>query len=140
MENFLNLLKNWECKILAIAFFAIIFFYGWHERNVLKDFCTTLVSGDFAAVTEALDGLETTYQENTYNKDQLVNLDGALYNLAGLTQMNEVVKLNNGHLTAVRESSLAAPQNADTIVYTHQWLNMHGIPFIFVLSPYKFTG
>lgn len=137
MKKFMSIMKNWEYKLLAIAFFAIILFYGWNERHVLKDFCATLFSGDFDAATEAIDGLEAAYQQNTSNKNQLVNLDGALYRLAGRTQMNDVVKLNNGHLTAVRESSLAAPQNADSVVYAHQWLGMYGIPFLFVLSPYK---
>lgn len=141
MKKFLSLFKNLECKILALAFFAIIFFFAWYERDILKDFAITLTSAiaakDTDAIEEALDSLETTYQESTYGKNELVNLDGALYNLAGRTQMNEVVKLNNGHLTTVRESSLAAPQNADTLVYTHQWLGIRDIPFLFVMAPYN---
>ncbi|MCI8853048.1 MAG: hypothetical protein HFI31_03200 [Lachnospiraceae bacterium] len=137
MKKFRTLLENWECKLLALAFFAIIFFYGWQERQVLADFLRTLSSRDPAAITEALDGLETAYQQNTYDKNQLVNLDGALYNLAGRTRMNDVIKLNNGHLTSVREQSLAAPQNGDTIVFTHQWLGIREIPFLFVLAPYN---
>lgn len=137
MKKLGKLLENWECKLLALAFLAIIFFYGWQERQVLLDFLHTLSQGDFSAVTEALEGLETAYQENTYDKNQLVNLDGALYNLAGRTRMNDVVKLNNGHLTTVREQSLAAPQNGDTIVFTSQWLGLREIPFLFVLAPYN---
>ena len=131
------LFANWECKLLALAFFGIIFFYGWQERMILKDFVDILASGDSAAIQESLSGLEKTYQENTYGKNQLVNLDGALYNIAGRTRMNDVIKLNNGHLTSVREQSLEAPQNADTIVYTHQYLGIREIPFLFVLAPYN---
>ncbi len=132
-----KLLKNWECKILALAFFAIIFNYGWQEREILGNFFHTLAIGDSAAKEEALKGLETAYQENMHAKDQLVNLDGALYNFAGRSRMNDVVKLNNGHLTTVREQSVAAPQNADSVIYAHQWLDMLDIPFLFVLAPYN---
>ena len=137
MKTRKNRFKNLECKILAIIFFFILLFYGWHERNVLKDFFTTLFADDPAKITAALGNLETEFQNHTYNKDQLVNLDGALYRLAGRTEMNDVVKLNNGHLTSVRPTSTPAPQNADSVVYMQQWLNMYGIPFLFVLSPYK---
>lgn len=137
MALIFHLFKNWECKLLALAFFAVLAFYGWQERTLLIDFFKVLSSKDSTAIQEALDNLEHSYQDQTYDKNELVNLDGALYNLAGRTRMNDVIKLNNGHLTSVREQSLAAPQNADTIVYTHQYLGIREIPFLFVLAPYN---
>lgn len=137
MKKWSSLLKNWECKILALAFFAIIFFYGWRERLVLKDFFGALFSGDSAAVTEALGTLETSYQENVYNKNQLVNLDGALYRAAGRTRMNNVVKLNNGYLTNVRSTSLFDAKNAEFLIHAGQQVQAQDIPFLFVMAPYK---
>ena len=80
---------------------------------------------------------ETDIASTFYQKFQFVNLNGAVSHLLGQSSMNNVVKLNNGHLmTPVQKSDDALLRRfADPTIQFHEYLKKRGTSLVYVSPP-----
>lgn len=119
------------CLILILAVFSL------QNSDIVLEAVRSQVKG-----VEELDKLpkaisEALVSDDTYMRNQLVDLSGLYYRLTARRSMNDIVKLNNGMLTDehidvedMTPYSAAAGKLSD-------WLAEQDIPFLFVQFPYK---
>lgn len=80
--------------------------------------------------------VNTTYTEDFFGKYSFINFNGLIAKLLGRQTVNDVVKLENGHLTQPIEM-LDTGSDAVEVVELNHWLSKKEIPFLFVQTPYK---
>lgn len=85
------------------------------------------------------DRLESDLSANIFAKDIFLNLNGGMRLLFGQREMNGVVRLENGYLSelnaAIEESGME--RNVRHLAEFKKDIQSHGIPFLYVLTPYK---
>lgn len=89
--------------------------------------------------TTGEDHLESDLTANVLGKNLFLNLNGGMRRLLGQREMNGVVLLNNGFLAEANEPVEQAilTENAQHTATLQQELAQRGIPFLYVLTPYK---
>ena len=70
-------------------------------------------------------------------KDELLSLNGGYARLQGRTRYNEVQLMTNGMLTSIIDDMTDTTKFADNLSRFYHFLERKGIPFLFVMAPYK---
>lgn len=85
------------------------------------------------------DKLESDFIAEAFGKDFFLNLNGGMHLLLGQAKMNNVIRLNNGYLAGVNDSadSEIFAKNAEYLGDFEQKLKERGIPFLYIVAPYK---
>lgn len=89
--------------------------------------------------TNSEDKLEGDFIANAVGKDFFLNLNGGMHRLLGQSQMNDVVRLKNGYLSwtnGMTDPSIFK-MNAESLAEIQKKLGDRGIPFLYVMAPYK---
>lgn len=80
--------------------------------------------------------VNTSYTEDFFGKYSFINFNGLVAKILGRQTVNDVVKLQNGHLTQPIEA-LDNGADAAKVTELNSWLAEKEIPFLFVQTPYK---
>lgn len=85
------------------------------------------------------DKLESDFVANVVGSDFFLNLNGGIRRILGQREMNDVVRLENGYLAETNEltDSAILKTNAESVATVQQKLDEKGIPFLYVMTPYK---
>ncbi|MVB10054.1 hypothetical protein CAFE_07270 [Caprobacter fermentans] len=79
---------------------------------------------------------EDDYNQDFFNKNNFISLNGLTQKLLGHRMMNNVVKLNNGYLTeTVKQWDVT--DRAAKVIALNQLLAFKKTPFLYVEEPYK---
>lgn len=81
---------------------------------------------------------ETDIATTFYKKFEFVNLNGGMRNLLGQTEMNGIVKLNNGYLltTFPYIPNETLQNNANALIELNRYLKSRDILFLYAITPY----
>jgi len=86
--------------------------------------------------------MKNTVQENYLGdrlrgKNDLISLNGGYARLQGRSRYNEIVRMTNGMLTDIATNMMDTSDFAENLSRFSEDLNAKGIPFLFVMTPYK---
>lgn len=125
-------------KVYAVTFSAVVAVLSFFTIRQLSDYYINDEVSNNAGVTAADSQLELDFITNFCGKMQFINLNGAARNLLGQSDMNGVVKLNNGYLATPMESLTEEElyQSAEQISYLRSQLAEYDIPLLYVMTPY----
>lgn len=132
-------MEKLQYKILAVIFVvALVIFAAVTDYNYISYYVNDVVYNE-KWVPDLGRKNETDYMSCFFGKEVLIDLNGGVQRLMGTPEMNEVVRLQNGHLTgmkvAIAENRLI--EEADDITYLYHYLKERGIPFLYVAAPDK---
>lgn len=130
--------KN-QYKILAVAFvIALAIFAAITDYKYIRFYVDDVVYNE-KWIPDLGRKNETDYMSCFFGKDTLIDLNGGIQRLMGTPEMNNVVRLQNGHLTgmkvAIAENRLV--EEADDIAFLYRYLKEREIPFLYVAAPDK---
>jgi len=147
VHSFLKKLPKWKPSYLLSGLFLLfIFFVGLASLPSMLSICKSLLTGQLhpSALIRAVDThyetmLTTGPQLNPlHNKGTYINVNGYMANLLGQTEMNQRIKLKNGHLTTIQEAPPPEEkirEAADKIIRLWQLQTSRGKDFLFVMVP-----
>lgn len=125
-------------KVYALLFCAVVALLSVFSIKKLFNYYINDEMGYNAGVTDAETPFELDYITNFCGKMQFVNLNGAARSLLHESEMNGVIKLNNGYLAmpmdSIPEEQLY--QRAEQISYFQMQLAEYDIPLLYVMTPY----
>ena len=75
--------------------------------------------------------------ERLRGRDELLSLNGGYAGLQGRTQYNSVQRMTNGMLASPTETLEDTESFVNSLDRFYRFLEGRGIPFLFVLAPYK---
>lgn len=132
-------MEKLQYKILAIAFvIALVVFAAITDINYVSFYVNNVVYNE-KWIPDLGRKNETDYMSCFFGKETLIDLNGGVQRLMGTPEMNNVVRLQNGHLTgmkvAIAENRLV--EEADDIAFLYRYLSERGIPFLYVAAPDK---
>lgn len=132
-------MEKLQYKILAIAFvIALVFFAAITDYNYVSFYVNNVVYNE-KWIPDLGRKNETDYMSCFFGKETLIDLNGGVQRLMGTPEMNNVVRLQNGHLTgmkvAIAENRLV--EEADDIAFLYRYLSERNIPFLYVAAPDK---
>lgn len=127
--------------LFAIIFFSILLFWGIPAGKNLYYY---QVYGEVQSnydMGENNEDLQSEYAVNFPWKVSLIDLNGFLREVVGQREMNGVLKLNNGYLTAVSKpmDEMHLDQNAQAIIDYSNYCKENDILFLYVQSAYKIS-
>ena len=95
-------------------------------------------NNDIAAFEES-EQVEAEIATTFFGKQQMLELNGEVRNELGQYMMNNIYKLNNGHLTEIvaRQSDETLSMLADYVSYVKRFLDGQGIPMICIITPFS---
>ena len=119
------------------VFCLIVCGMAFMNRTLIMEPVTEFLSGrgDFTEMKEAVE--ENYLGDRLRGKVELLSLNGGFARLEGRLRVNGVLRMENGMLnTAIAEvpDLTGFTENLDRF---SRWLEGRGIPFLFVLAPYK---
>ncbi|MCC8141794.1 MAG: hypothetical protein LIO56_04565 [Lachnospiraceae bacterium] len=82
------------------------------------------------------DSFEDVLEDDIYDKDYYINLNGLTTKVLGINSLNERQKLENGYL-ALFEEPQDTQRDSNYVIELNQFLNERDIPFLFILAPGK---
>lgn len=125
----------------AIIFLCLIFFLGtWADKNLYKfKFYGEAQSNYEFADTQG--DFQTEYTVNFPLKVQMIDANGFVRRIVGQREMNGIVKLKNGYLTAISEAMTDeyVSINAQEIIKYNEYCKEHGITFLYAQPAYKIS-
>ena len=135
--------KIYETNLL----FAVVFFLFLFSGGILADInlYRFKVLGESASnyeyIEEEKGNIQAEYVANFPGKVQLVDINGFMRKITGQREMNGVVKLNNGHLTAVDNvmSEECMTHNSQAIIQFNEYCKKQDIELIYVQPAYKIS-
>lgn len=132
-------MKKTAYKFLSIGFALILaVFAAVTDYNYVRFYVDDVVYNE-KWIPDLGRKNETDYMSCFFGKDVLIDLNGGIQRLMGTPEMNDVVRLNNGHLTgmkvAIAENRLL--EEADDIAFLYRYLKARDIPFLYVAAPDK---
>lgn len=142
IHKLMNCIKRINYKqVLAAVFLSVIFFISTATLPSTMTTIGNFLNAEHIDIVSAKNTIDKAYRnmlefEGNYltNKGAYINLNGLMARVMGQRYMNAIVKLNNGHLTALspkKNVTLAATQL--TKLYNKQ--KESGKYFLFVLAP-----
>ncbi len=123
--------------IPAVLFLEFIIFMSMHTmmKETVKDTIKQTEISLSGAGTLS-DRFEGVLQENFYDKNYYINLNGLTTRILGINTLNERQKLTNGHLTENSAKVETFPA-AEKLMELDHFLGDRNIDFVYVLAPHK---
>lgn len=132
-------MKTLEHKILAVTFLIALAVFAVITDISYANFYINDVVYNEKWIPDLGRKNETDYMSCFFGKEALIDLNGGVQRLMGTPEMNQVVRLENGHLTgmkvAIAENRLI--EEAGDIAYLYHYLQEAGVPFLYVAAPDK---
>ena len=134
-------MKSLQYKILAVLFLVALIVFAVVTDFKYVDYYVNDVTYNEEWIPDLGKKNETEYMTCFFGKDILIDLNGGVQRLLGTPEMNNVVRLKNGHLAiphaAVEENRLL--EEADDVAYLYEYLKKRDIPFLYVAVPDKIS-
>lgn len=122
----------------TVVFMIVIVLLGLKSFQGLVDFYVNDVTDYNEWTADLGNRFETDEASSFFGKLQFINFNGAVRNVLGQREMNEVTKLKNGHLLRPHypagEDMLKT--YSDNVIALDHYLKEKGIPLIYVTPPY----
>lgn len=123
-------------KLLAAAVLAVLVLLSAANLKIVKDPLSKLIRHDIG-FERFVDEVQKSYLSDGFAyKNNFLNLNGLFARLTGRRVLNNVVRLNNGMLSAV-QSEMDMTALANAITSFSDYLSEQDIPFLYVQMPYK---
>ena len=124
--------------LLGCAVFCLIVCVGafWNRTLILEP-VTAFLRGE-----TDFEGMKHIVQENYLDdrfrgKFDLITLNGGFARLEGRTRYNSVQRMTNGMITSITPSMMDTTDFSDNLSIFCRDLESRGIPFLFVMEPFK---
>ncbi len=134
-------MKSIQSKILAVIFLVALIVFALVTDFKYVDYYVNDVTYNEEWIPDLGKKNETEYMTCFFGKETLIDLNGGIQRLLGTPEMNDVVRLNNGHLAiphvAIAEDRLLA--EADDVAYLYEYLKKRDVPFLYVAVPDKIS-
>lgn len=123
--------------LIPSAIFLVFIFYML-ARNVTGEVKETIKDTEisFYGFSQLSGEFEDTLQENFYQKNDFINLNGLTTRVLGINTLNERYKLANGYL-ARTENEVDTSDYSASVIELDEFLSDRGIEFLYVLAPSK---
>lgn len=123
--------------LIPSAIFLVFIFYML-ARNVTGEVKETIKDTEisFYGFSQLSGEFEDTLQENFYQKNDFINLNGLTTRVLGINTLNERHKLANGYL-ARTENEVDTSDYSASVIELDEFLSDRGIEFLYVLAPSK---
>ena len=125
--------------VLGLFLAGLIFAAVYTDIGILRYKITGKPDLSYWTSDADADNFEAQYTACFPFKLFLLSANGGINRAMGEREMNDVVRMNNGYLTAlmvqVPEERLRA--EADKVAALQEWLESRGIPFLYVAGPVK---
>ncbi len=130
--------ENWKHLTFTVVFMIVIVLLGIKSFQGLVDFYVNDVTDYNEWTADLGNKFETDEASSFYGKLQFINFNGAVRNVLGQHEMNNIIKLNNGYLL---QPHYPADDNllktySDNVIALDRYLKEEGIAFIYVVPPY----
>lgn len=128
--------------LFAVVFFLFIFVGGaMADINLYRFKVLGESSSNYEYIEEEKGNLQAEYIANFPYKVLLVDINGFARKIMGQREMNGVVKLKNGHLTAVDNvmNEDCLEKNSQAIIQFNEYCKEQEIRLIFVQPAYKIS-
>ncbi|MBR2823836.1 MAG: hypothetical protein IKE24_09135 [Clostridia bacterium] len=120
------------CAVFCLTVAAITFL---NRTLIMEPAAAFLRGGSFQTMKRDLQA--NLLGDRLRGKDELLTLNGGFARAEGRTEYNKIQTMTNGMLTAVIEEMPDVSPFADNVSHLHRFLERRGIPFLFILAPYK---
>lgn len=128
--------------LYAIIFLSFIFILGiMADKNLYRFKIYGESNSNYEFIQQEKGNLQAEYSANFPYKVQLVDINGFVKRIVGQREMNGVVKLNNGYLTAV-DSTMSdewLDRNSQAIIQFNEYCIQQGIQLFYVQPAYKIS-
>ncbi|MCC8358186.1 MAG: hypothetical protein LJU34_10265 [Oscillospiraceae bacterium] len=123
--------------LVPSAIFLVFIFYML-ARNVTGEVKETIKDTEisFYGFSQLSGEFEDSLQENFYQKNDFINLNGLTTRVLGINTLNERQKLANGYLADFTNATDTTDE-AESIIELDSFLDDHGIEFLYILAPNK---
>ncbi len=116
--------------LVFISYMMIRTFFG-DVKDTIAD-----ASHSLQGLSELSNSFEEVLEEDVYDRNYYINLNGLTTRILGINSLNERQKLENGYL-----ADFADIRNTDYaisgVIELNNFLSERGIPFVYILSPDK---
>lgn len=122
----------------TLVFIIVIALLGLKSFCSLIDFYVNDVTDYNEWTADLGNRFETDEASSFFGKLQFINFNGAVRNVLGQHEMNEVTKLNNGHLLRPHNQANrdVLKTYSDNVIALNRYLKEKGIAFLYVVPPY----
>ncbi|MCD7769817.1 MAG: hypothetical protein LUH36_06880 [Oscillospiraceae bacterium] len=125
--------------LIPSAVFLVFIFYML-ARNMTGAAKETIKDTEisFYGFSQLSGEFEDTLQEDFYQKNDFINLNGLTTRVLGINTLNERQKLANGYLTTF-SNARDTTESAENVIALNNFLKEQGIEFLYVLAPNKYS-
>jgi hypothetical protein len=124
--------------LLAVSFLLILAFFFVNNLGTVVDAFEVPDAKGTTGLETAAQYINNNYDKNFHEKYSFINLNGLIHSALGHRLMNDVVRLNNGHLTGLVERKDMSG-NASNLIELKRQLDAMDIPLLYVQEPYKIS-
>ncbi|MCD8116586.1 MAG: hypothetical protein LUE21_05650 [Oscillospiraceae bacterium] len=123
--------------LIPSAVFLVFIFYML-ARNMTGEVKETIKDTEisFYGFSQLSGEFEDTLQEDFYQKNDFINLNGLTTRVLGINNLNNVQKLANGYLTSFTNATDTTDET-ESIIELDAFLSGRGIDFVYILAPNK---
>ena len=120
----------------CILFCLIICAMAFLNRTLIMEPAVDLLHGSgFQKAKKTVQ--DNLLGERLRGRDELLSLNGGYAGLQGRSLYNQVQRMTNGMLISPTSSMMDTTDFVNSLDRFHRFLQARGIPFLFVLAPYK---
>ncbi|MCD8242085.1 MAG: hypothetical protein LUD73_06915, partial [Lachnospiraceae bacterium] len=128
--------KGWALRALAVLFVSFIFWGAFDNHTITTDQWRSWRAGNIT-FAEFVDNVSSGFRSDLSGKNSYINLNGLYARLTGQITCNDIVRLNDGMLTAETMKQLDMELRAESISELDGYLEEKGIEFLYVQAPDK---
>ncbi len=123
-------------KLVAILFCGFMFMSAWENRAITINQWMAYQEGEINFTT-FVDNVSSKMISELKDKNQFINLNGMFIRCLGQTENNQILRLNNGMLTASSWEKMDMEPKAENISELSNYLEERNIEFLYVQAPVK---
>ena len=131
---------TWK-KIVQIcgcaAFCFVVCLTAFLNRTLIMEPMSEFLFGRLSFVTTIRHVKDNYLSDRFRGKNKLLSLNGGLARLEGRIRYNDVQRMTNGMLTSIVPAITNTDAFCNNLIKFHRFLEKKGIPFLFIMAPYK---
>lgn len=135
-------------SLMALVFFAFLFFFGVKNVSSLKDTVKDVFEGETETVKEVIRGIEDGYNETFYKRLRFIDLHGGFQRVLGKQEVGnfDVVRDLQGNIhhtyNSPGRSVIDAQHSRDPEDYRYiqtlqKYCDEQGLPLVMTITPHK---